>query len=301
MKKLTDEQLDLVIKNLLKDSALDSETLGEIADSPNILWNIKREINQQQKQRGWIWDFRWLVPTFVSMALLIAFGLFWSIDLSKNKLVTEITVPKIEIVEPKTISTEFDKTEIIKTVDSTKTEQVTKKTQTVKVLTKQNQTKIDSVKSNQIKTLATPKAIDKVKQSTKITEKQTQEYKTDFISLSYLPTPESGQIVRVKVPRALMISLGVTNNVSKNPINQIVSIWPNPANHTIHIQLSQSGDKQIRVLVTSLDGTIHRSVVYNASGRILQEDISHLPPGIYVVQVHLGDHISSRTIIKNSH
>jgi hypothetical protein len=221
MKKLTDEQLDLVIKNLLKDSALDSETLGEIADSPNILWNIKREINQQQKQRGWIWDFRWLVPTFVSMALLIAFGLFWSIDLSKNKLVTEITVPKIEIVEPKTISTEFDKTEIIKTVDSTKTEQVTKKTQTVKVLTKQNQTKIDSVKSNQIKTLATPKAIDKVKQSTKITEKQTQEYKTDFISLSYLPTPESGQIVRVKVPRALMISLGVTNNVSKN--NEMVN------------------------------------------------------------------------------
>lgn len=93
----------------------------------------------------------------------------------------------------------------------------------------------------------------------------------------------------------------ISNNVSKNPITQIVSIWPNPANHTIHIQLSQSGEKQIRVLVTSLDGTIHRSVVYNASGRILQEDISHLPPGIYVVQVHLGDHISSKTIIKHSH
>jgi hypothetical protein len=224
MKKLTDEQLDLVIKNLLKDSALDSETLDEIADSPKILWNIKREINQQQKQRGWIWDFRWLVPTFVTMALLIAFGLFWSIDLSKKNSVAEINARNIEVIEPKSISSEVDKTEIVKTVDSTKTEQVTKKTQPIKVLTKQNQTKTDSVKSTQIKTLATPKSIkikSEVKQSPKVAEKQTQEYKTDFISLSYLPTPESGQIVRVKVPRALMISLGVTNNVSKN--NEMVN------------------------------------------------------------------------------
>ncbi len=47
----------------------------------------------------------------------------------------------------------------------------------------------------------------------KTTNKET---KSDFIALSYAANSESGQIVRVKVPRSMMVSLGVTTNVEKN-------------------------------------------------------------------------------------
>ena len=45
-------------------------------------------------------------------------------------------------------------------------------------------------------------------------EKKT-EVKTDFIALTYARDPESGQIVRVKVPSSMMVSLGVVSSVNK--------------------------------------------------------------------------------------
>ena len=42
-----------------------------------------------------------------------------------------------------------------------------------------------------------------------------EETKTDFIALSYAADTESGQIVRVKVPSSMMVSLGVATNVEK--------------------------------------------------------------------------------------
>ena len=44
----------------------------------------------------------------------------------------------------------------------------------------------------------------------------TEETKTDFIALSYAANTDSGQIVRVKVPRSMMVSLGVTTNTEKS-------------------------------------------------------------------------------------
>jgi hypothetical protein len=41
------------------------------------------------------------------------------------------------------------------------------------------------------------------------------EVATNFIPLSYLPATESGQIIRVKVPRSMMVSLGVTTNTER--------------------------------------------------------------------------------------
>jgi hypothetical protein len=45
--------------------------------------------------------------------------------------------------------------------------------------------------------------------------KKPAEIKTEFIALSYARDPESGQIVRVKVPSSMMVSLGLVVSVEK--------------------------------------------------------------------------------------
>ena len=39
--------------------------------------------------------------------------------------------------------------------------------------------------------------------------------KSEFIALSYARDPESGQIVRVKVPRSMMVTVGLLASVDK--------------------------------------------------------------------------------------
>ena len=57
------------------------------------------------------------------------------------------------------------------------------------------------------------KQADKPSQKEISPETVVEETKTDFIALSYAANTESGQIVRVKVPSAMMVSLGVKANV----------------------------------------------------------------------------------------
>jgi len=45
--------------------------------------------------------------------------------------------------------------------------------------------------------------------------KTREEVKTDFISLTYAQQPSSGQVLRVKVPSAMMVELGVVPTVEK--------------------------------------------------------------------------------------
>jgi hypothetical protein len=227
MKNLTDEQLDLVVKKLLQDSALDSQTLDEIADSPKILWNIKREINQEKPKtvKGWIWNYKFLIPTFAAFSLLLTFGLFWSLNSSNKPTVTaSVDLPKVEpikLTEPqiaeevKPIST--PQTSVNKSTISTKTSLPKSEKKIVNnIETKKISSEVVATKNEHKIAVTQTNVSKKPSQKSSVKETKTEEYKTDFIALSYLPTPESGQIVRVKVPRAMMVSLGVTNNVSKN-------------------------------------------------------------------------------------
>jgi hypothetical protein len=45
--------------------------------------------------------------------------------------------------------------------------------------------------------------------------KKSAEIKTDFIALSYARNPDSGQIVRVRVPSSMMVTLGLVATVEK--------------------------------------------------------------------------------------
>jgi hypothetical protein len=216
--KFTDEQIDLIAKNLVDSFVLDSEKLDEIADSP-VLWrNIKREINCQKpvQTKGWmeVWYRQiFAFSAFAALAIGFGIGLIWLLNSDKTTDFVKVETPITET--PKVIESKVGEVDAAPII-----EQKSKVSIQRKVAAK---AKNEAAQIVQTKTV-TPKVITakQVKTAPKQTPKsveiksEIEEVKTEFISLSYLPTPESGQIVRVKVPRAMMVSLGVSNNVSKN-------------------------------------------------------------------------------------
>jgi hypothetical protein len=227
--KFTDEQLDLIAKNLLNDYALNHEKLDEIADSPTIWWNIKREISLQKPEgnKGWIigW-FRQLAVfgVFAGLVVCLGLGFIWILNVPKTEQLVKVENPIVDltkVVEPQIekpiVNNEIEKKSTF--IDKT----TTKESREIIAKTKNEVSKINQTKTANLKIERQIIKQPQIKSSTKKTPKtvearssNTEEVKTEFISLSYMPTPESGQIVRVKVPRAMMVSLGVSNNVSKN-------------------------------------------------------------------------------------
>jgi hypothetical protein len=219
--KFTDEQLDLIAANLLRDFTSDNAKLDEIADSPTLFRNIKREINLQKSGESKSWIELWYRQTFAFAAfatLVIGFGigLIWLLNAPQNNEVAGLETPIIEtkkvvegqIEQPKAA----DKVEVTPVIGRKSSVSVAPrpiiKTPAIKTVTPKIEPKIIAVKQTKITPKQTSEAVE--------VKSEAEEIKTEFISLSYLPTPESGQIVRVKVPRSMMVSLGVSNNVSKN-------------------------------------------------------------------------------------
>lgn len=226
--KFTDEQLDLIAKNLLHDFALDGEKLNEIADSPTTWWKIKREINRQKFEQ----NNNWLAIWYRQIALFAAFAvLAVGFGIGVNRLLNapnKEVVAKIEnhIIEtPKLVETVDSEKETVNNVSEFSTETGKTKVAAAQKIAAKTKTTVPKIIQNKTLEPKAERSIAAVKQlktaptqTKKVLEVNpaSEEVKTEFISLSYLPTPESGQIVRVKVPRAMMVSLGVTNNVAKN-------------------------------------------------------------------------------------
>ena len=78
---------------------------------------------------------------------------------------------------------------------------------------KESSKNIVPIKSSKIESVVkqpkTRKSNEEIKQEVKT------ESKTDFIALSYSSATDSGQIVRVKVPSSMMVSLGVTTEAEQ--------------------------------------------------------------------------------------
>lgn len=216
-RKLSDEQLDRIAKNLLQDFSLDDETLDDIADSPRLWWNVRNRIEAEKtrREKSWFFGFGWQIAAFGALAILF-FGGLGVLFLNSNSGetvagVNEVEIPKLENAQSN--NAENGKTEpnvkIDKSEKSEKSERP--KSETAKRFSKKEFTKnINSAKSavNLSKTKP-PKIQNPV-------ESAGAETKTDFIALSYSSAADSGQIVRVKVPSSMMVSLGVTAQVESN-------------------------------------------------------------------------------------
>lgn len=200
-RKLSDEQIDRIAKNLLRDFAPDDETLDEIADSPRLWWSVRNAIEAEKDRRrqSFFARFRQPLPAFGALALLACLGLtvlFVSFRKNVNSTVAERIAPpneRAEIVKEREVSPPSqpsEKSEISKNAPLAKA----------------------SVRNRKLENSTKPTPKPSKPESPNVKRVET---KTDFIALSYAAQTDSGQIVRVKVPSSMMVSLGVKTSVEK--------------------------------------------------------------------------------------
>ncbi|HRI03077.1 MAG TPA: hypothetical protein PLL77_04990 [Pyrinomonadaceae bacterium] len=201
-KQFSDEQLDQMMRTMIADASLDDAAVNEIADSPTMWWAVQRQIAEQNATVVSPWPpvniIRRLlmigIPATVAAALLISLFVFRSDDLPKASDVAAVPT-NVETPLPQVSSSSND---VPPNGDSDIKQPEQKRAQTIaaSLKTSSKQTKKQTV-------------------STQAVTKEKTEIKTEFIALSYARNPDSGQIVRVKVPSSMMVTLGLVASVEK--------------------------------------------------------------------------------------
>ena len=205
-KQLSDEQLDGLMRSLINRSAVDDALVSEIADSPAAWWGVQRKINEQKGVTLSPWPpignaLRWLmvgVPLTAAAVLILSFFVFKPATNIEKGAVAVIPTTNSAIAKPaEPVNAPSEPTDV-------KTE-FSNVTSTARQVVRHVATKPHyAIKRTAAKTTETTARAAKK-----------EEIKTDFIALSYARDPESGQIVRVKVPSAMMVSLGLVASVKK--------------------------------------------------------------------------------------
>src|SRR5436190_1194272 len=89
-KQLSDEQLDTLVRKLMKDASADEATITEVAGSPTVWWAVQRNINSQRAASLSAWPplskmLRWVIVGLpVAAVLLISFFIFRPLEPSDN-------------------------------------------------------------------------------------------------------------------------------------------------------------------------------------------------------------------------
>lgn len=207
-KQLSDEQIDNLMRTMVSDASLDDAAINNIADSPTLWWSVQREINVEQEARS-PWPpalRRWLmigVPTLAAVALMAIFVFRPTGEATEhagvkpNVPTAEISTPLLAVTEPALPATDSKPAAAVVTVAK-------------------------MVRHSERRTALTVASVQKRVLSnalSAVVEKKS-EIKSDFIALSYARNPESGQIVRVKVPSSMMVTLGLVSSVEK-PTNLV--------------------------------------------------------------------------------
>jgi len=195
---------------------LDDETLDEIAESPRLWWNVRNRIETEKARRTprWFAAFRAPIPVFGALAILVCLGLVvLFLNFSENSKSTVAEQKPVRNSTGEVSQTPADLPDAAPKVDSGKSE-ISKKPVSEKAPLRNIAPPAKFVAENRTRENSTKQILNPSKKE--ISPKQTvPETKTDFIALSYAANTESGQVVRVKVPSSMMVSLGVKTNVEK--------------------------------------------------------------------------------------
>jgi hypothetical protein len=196
-----DHTFEKRLRQIVRDSSLTDAEIAEIADSPRLRWAVKRDLDSRAaKAMPWP-PTKWLarlmtfgVPAAVAVAVLIGLG-FWmrsGDDVSQRIDVAVQTPPAVvETQVPSQIQVEPAANAINEPVRYQRKKAVSRR----------------SVRPGPILTTGAESSEAPVN-------------KTEFIALSYARNPDSGQIVRVKVPSSMLVTLGLVQTVEK-PTNLI--------------------------------------------------------------------------------
>lgn len=204
-KEFTDEQLDKMMQTLICDASGDENEIKDIAASPTVWWAIQREINAQKETAKSPWPpaniiRRWLligVPTLAAAGLIVSFVFFRS-----NPAVQEAQVPAAApaATAPSTSDTNAASISVQEKPESAP----------LKAVADHN-----PVERNIRPTRAVGREQKRAASPLVASTEKKPEIKTEFISLTYARNADSGQIVRLKVPSSMMVSLGLVASVEK--------------------------------------------------------------------------------------
>jgi hypothetical protein len=206
---LSDDKMDTLLRSIVADAAADEAAVDEIADSPKLWWAVQREIAREkelqpshspwppvQKLRRWL-----LIGMPVAAVLLLTAMFFLRASSVKPDVANQTAPANVTTPAPSN-----DLTVSTPSVPS------------ISVIA-EHKVKVEGGRTTYAK--ASVQKRDHARQpsvSTSVAAKT--EIKTDFIALSYAGNPESGQLVRVKVPSSMMVSLGLVSHV-ENPKNLV--------------------------------------------------------------------------------
>ncbi len=194
------------MRSLINDAAADEATVNEVAGSAATWWGVQRQINTQREttRTPWppiakLWRLAFIgVP--VAAVLVIAISFF--------ALRPAVTTNEQAHIIDSTVNTPMVQTLVM---GSTETSDSPKAVEPVANSANHDKPRVISAKFTAVRKKAslTPTL------NSGVTVKKLTEIKTDFIALSYARNPDSGQIVRVKVPSSMMVTLGLVATVER--------------------------------------------------------------------------------------
>lgn len=203
MNKLADEKLDKVMSMLAAETALDEASVNDIASSPQLWWSVQRNIAAAQDTVGAPWPppknwWRTLafvgVPPLAGVLIVIGFFVFGS-RVEQPTMVVQ-TIEQSSTSSPVAVDPKDN-------IDGKATEILNSNVRATERGVRPRA--LVSKSPDGFRNLARPKKA----------LSPSEEIKSEFIALTYTGNPESGQLVRVKVPSSMMVNLGLVDSVEK--------------------------------------------------------------------------------------
>jgi hypothetical protein len=207
MSKLNrDEEFEKVVARIFADAGLSEREADRVADSAELWWSIKREIARKPARSPWppskLW--RWIaIPSLaVASAILVVF-LEFSVDdrQAESAQVIENVVPTYNngSIEPTAPVGDLPKINVSEPASVSEPAARPSRPSASRAFLKRPTKPRDSVTAAS----AAPKM------------RPDEPIKSDFIALSLAPQPSSGQIVKLRVPSSMMVSVGLVDSVKK--------------------------------------------------------------------------------------
>ncbi|MFN0139457.1 MAG: hypothetical protein ACKVQW_05145 [Pyrinomonadaceae bacterium] len=220
-----DDQIDLLLQRIVNDAAFDDARVDEIADSPQLWWGVQRKIKAEASavaNTGAGLIRRWLLlgASLSVAALLLAF--FFVPRPPENTGEQVANAPARSLRDESN-----DLEDRVKPVENPSVDP--KATNSIETASKPANSVKKAVVDRKSPRPQQPKSRTTTAKSAPI------EVKSEFIALSYARNPESGQIVRVKVPSSMMVSLGLVASVEKpaNLVNAEILVGDDGMTHAI--------------------------------------------------------------------
>ncbi|MGE3467207.1 MAG: hypothetical protein AB7J13_09765 [Pyrinomonadaceae bacterium] len=207
---ISDDKLDQVLRTVFAGNSLSDDVLDDVSASPALWHAVRREIDSRKPGAVLPWPpsnilRRWMligVPVAAAVVITVAIFSFQGSEkgvgqagLSTpvgNEVTTAAPKPRSSDVEPSTSPAEIN-------TKVTAPRQPISRTSMGRSVTA---------------------ARKRIRQTTPTETRAEPEVRSEFIALTYAERPESGQLVRVKVPSSMMVRLGLVASV-KTPTSLI--------------------------------------------------------------------------------